>query len=410
MRVIHLTGKDFYGAGRAAYRLHKALLKNDVDSLMVVGEKESTDPEVINIQQSAWAKWRRKLMIKIEKALLKLTPGTLFSSGIYALRQTKRINQLKPDIVHIHWINRGFFDVRCLSKIKAPVLISMHDMWYYTGGCHYATNCFKYQSSCEGCIRAANRFTAQQVSQWQAIKSTVYQKTNQLVFVGLSRWMTQCANNSALLRHQRVVNLPNCIDTSKYAPTENPKQQLGFQSDKKLILFAAVDALSDANKGFALLEKALSFLSAERYELLILGDKGKKAFADTTFKIHNTGFVTDDDLLIKYLSAADVVVVPSLMENLSNMIMEALSCSTPVVAYATGGNGDMIEHQVNGYLAEAFSAADLANGVNWCLENDERQMTLSTQARGSVIKKFNEELISNQYLKLYQELTAPNEN
>ncbi|WP_430809903.1 MULTISPECIES: glycosyltransferase [unclassified Carboxylicivirga] len=406
MRVVHLTGKDFYGAGRAAYRLHSALLKEGVDSLMVVGEKESNDGRVVNIQDGAGFRFLRKVFIRIEKMLLHLTPGTLFSSGTCAFRQTRRINKLKPDIVHIHWINRGFFNIRALTRIKAPVVVSMHDMWYYTGGCHYATNCFKYRSGCEGCIRAADRSTAQRVMRWHGLKSTIYNQTDKLAFVGLSRWMEQCAKESALLHHQHVLNLPNCIDTTKYVANEKARKDLDFGEDKKLILFAAVDALSDKNKGFDLLEEALSYLPADRYALLIVGDKGKTSFDHLSFSIHNTGFVKEEGKMIDYLSAADVVVVPSRMENLSNMIMEALACATPVVAFATGGNGDMIEHKVNGYLAEAFSSNDLAQGIGWCLEDDERQKELSARARSAVLEKFNETKVGSEYRALYQQLTA----
>ena len=407
MRVVHITGKDFYGAGRAAFRLHEGLLDEGVNSCMLVGEKVSNESTVYNIQHSKWHKLKRKALVRIEKIvnkILGLQSDVMFSSGILALKQYKQINQLKPDLVHVHWINRGFFDVRCLKKIKAPIVISMHDMWYFTGGCHYNKQCEKYIWQCCECPLLKRDKMPDLTVKWQSIKQKAYQQINHLVFVGLSQWMAQCAQQSSLLKDHTVVNLPNCINVNQFKNDPKAFKSLGFTTDKKRILFAAVDALSDVNKGFEYLNHAITKLSPDEYELIILGDKSKQSFHHSIFKVYNVGFVDDDRLLIQYLSAAHLVVVPSLQENLSNMIMEALACSTPVVAFNTCGNGDLISHCENGYLAKAFDADDLASGIQWCLQTKQRQDMLAENAREKVLREFEMRKVSLRYMAMYKQM------
>jgi glycosyltransferase involved in cell wall biosynthesis len=103
-------------------------------------------------------------------------------------------------------------------------------------------------------------------------------------------------------------------------------------------------------------------------------------------------------------SAADVFVLPSIQENLSNMILEALACGTPCVAFNIGGMPDMIEHQMNGYLAQPYEIQDLAQGIVWVIENESRYKALSNAARTKVVQEFNLQLQARRYAALYREL------
>ena len=99
------------------------------------------------------------------------------------------------------------------------------------------------------------------------------------------------------------------------------------------------------------------------------------------------------------------MVVPSRQENLSNAIMESLSCGTPVAAFDIGGNRDMIEHQVNGYLAGAYHTVDLAEGIKWVLEDPRRQRALSEAARETIVREFDYPVVAEKYVNLYEELS-----
>ena len=83
--------------------------------------------------------------------------------------------------------------------------------------------------------------------------------------------------------------------------------------------------------------------------------------------------------------------------------MESLACGTPVVGFDIGGNGDMIEHQKNGYLAKSFEIDDLANGIEWVL-NAEDYDELCQNAREKVLKEFDSVVVANKYIELYGDI------
>jgi glycosyltransferase involved in cell wall biosynthesis len=99
-------------------------------------------------------------------------------------------------------------------------------------------------------------------------------------------------------------------------------------------------------------------------------------------------------------------VAPSLQDNLPNTVVESLSCGTPVVAFNTGGMPDMIEHFVNGYLAELKSSEDLAAGIVTLLSDSELLLKMKEKCRKTALEKFNEGTIANQYSVFYNELLA----
>ncbi len=106
-------------------------------------------------------------------------------------------------------------------------------------------------------------------------------------------------------------------------------------------------------------------------------------------------------------NAVDLIVVPSIQENLSNVILESLSCGTPVIAFDIGGNSDMIEHKQNGYLAKPFDTNDLAYGIEWVLEHSDINL-LRERARDKFLKEFSEDIVAERYINLYKSLVSVN--
>jgi len=111
-----------------------------------------------------------------------------------------------------------------------------------------------------------------------------------------------------------------------------------------------------------------------------------------------------DDVSLRVLySAADVMIVPSLQENLSNAIMESLACGTPVVGFAIGGNSDLIEHQITGYLAKPYNATDLAQGIEWVM-NASNYQEISQSSREKVLREFDSQVVAKKYIDLYNQI------
>jgi glycosyltransferase involved in cell wall biosynthesis len=96
--------------------------------------------------------------------------------------------------------------------------------------------------------------------------------------------------------------------------------------------------------------------------------------------------------------------MPSIQESLGYTVMEAMACGTPCVAFNQGGVPDLIDHQHNGYLATPFKPADLAQGISWVLENEERRKELSLQSRRKVEQEFAVGKVAERHITLYREL------
>jgi glycosyltransferase involved in cell wall biosynthesis len=407
MKILHLNTSDITGgAARAAYRLHRSLLDQGVDSQMLVQSKASDDRTVIG-PESKIGKGMGRIRPTLDQLPNRLYPrrkqtpyhaSWLPFSGII-----RKIRAIDPDIVHVHWIAGGYLRIEDLAKIQKPIVWSLHDMWAFTGGCHYDGVCGRYQECCGACPvlgSAKNK----DLSQWVfRRKHKQFFKVPNLTVNGLSSWLADCATSSSLFQDRKVVNLPNPIDTQVYAPMPKTpaKQILGLAADKKYVLFGAMNATGDERKGFDELTQALGLMSGNNIELVIFGSSDQENAPSFPFRARYLGRLQDDISLRILYSAADVMVVPSKQENLSNAIMEALACGTPVVGFDIGGTKDMIEHQQNGYLAQSFDPQDLAAGIAFCLDQAVAP-GLRDKARSKVVNTFAAQLVANHYLTLYE--------
>jgi len=319
----------------------------------------------------------------------------------------KALNSIEFDILHLHWINEQFLDIRELKRISKPIVWTLHDCWPFTGICHYFYDCENYLKKCGKCPALNSTVEVDLAENIWRKKLEVYRDFN-IHVVSPSNWLGYAAKNSSLLKDFEVSIIPNCIDSSIYRPIEKQKLReiLGLSSKKKYILFGAVNATSDKRKGYQHLQNALPKLFEKldkNTELLVFGTDDRRTNKISNFPVNYIGYLFDDFSLSAFYNAANVTVVPSLSENLSNVIMESLACGTPIAAFNVGGNSDMIEHKSNGYLAETFDANDLANGINWCLKNNKEQQ-LSANARRRVEDNYTMELIANKYINLYKSL------
>ena len=167
-----------------------------------------------------------------------------------------------------------------------------------------------------------------------------------------------------------------------------------------------MNAVKDRNKGFAELKSCLQYyekqFDTKDIEVLIFGSNEKAQLDLNHIRTTDLGLLNDQQLCAAY-RASDVMVTPSLSENLSNIIMESLACGTPVVAFNIGGNSDMIDHKLNGYLAKAKDTEDLAQGINYCLNNNVNN-NLSESARTKVLKCFNTGVVGRLYAELYKQI------
>jgi len=406
--LIVNTSDNEGGAARAAYRLHKALLAAGVESQMLVQSKFSDDIAVIGphtkVQQALGR--LRSILDSIPVRCYPKRTRTLFSpSWLPFAGMVEKINALNPDVVHLHWIAGGMLRIEDLAKISAPIVWSLHDMWAFTGGCHYDEECGRFKTRCGMCPVLGSNKALDLSRKLVLLKQASFSKHPNLTIIGLSQWLASQAKASWLFRQTPVVNLPNPIDTTLFSPFDKrqARRLFNFPLGKKLVLFGAMGATTDPRKGFKELEQALAQLDSDNIELIVFGSSQPKAPQCFKQKTHYLGQLHDDLSLRVLYSAADVMVVPSLQENLSNAIMESLACGTPVVGFGVGGNSDLIEHEQTGFLAKPFQVSDLAFGLDWVL-NAPNYNDLCQNARDKVLSEFDSKVVVEKYVALYDKV------
>lgn len=410
MKLLILSTSDSQGgAAIATYRIHSALRLRNIDSHMLTQSKKTDDYSVIG-QLTPWQKLSALLRPCLDSIVTRLYPNRnkqLFSPSWLPERLAYKVAKLKPEIVHLFWVNHGFLKIETLKKIKKPIVWTMHDMWPITGGCHYNEECGRFQDSCGACpllhsereCDLSRRIWNRKKTSWESLP---------IVVVATSYWLANMARASSLFKDKRIEVIPNAIDTDKYKPINKKVARAAFNLplDKRLILFSAFSATTDKRKGNQFLLPALEKISQEGWgvktELVVIGASRPESQPDIGMTIHYMGRFNDEISQVLLYSAADVVVAPSMQENLSNTVMESLACGTPVVAFNIGGMPDMIVHNMNGYLAVPFESNDLAKGITWVLENDSRHNFLSKHARQLAVDRYALKVVADRYTALYE--------
>ena len=248
---------------------------------------------------------------------------------------------------------------------------------------------------------------------WQR-KAKAWESLN-LTIVTPSRWLAEAARKSSILGEHPIHIIPHGLDTKFYRPLETKlaRDLLHLPQDKHIVLFGAMRATSDFNKGWQFLQPTLQRLKQSGWqdsiEVVVFGASAPDFSTDLGFPCHYLGQLHDDLTLSVMYAAADVTLVPSRQESFGQTASESLACGTPVVAFGVTGLLDIVEHQRNGYLAIPFDCDDLANGIDWVLADTTRHKALRLASRQKAEQEFNQDLQARRYQELFNQiLSCPN--
>lgn len=412
MRVLHINTNDIQGgAARAAYRIHKGLLEKNIYSRLIVLNKKSDDYSVINMGKTK----KQKLIYKIRlffdeklKSFYRKRKRTTWSVNFFDNNElVEFINDSDFDIINFHWINASMLSIKDIEKITKPIVWTMHDMWPFTGGCHYSNSCILYETDCNKCNQLddkKNTFLS------KYILKRKYICYKNISYISPSKWLANCAQNSFLLKDSNIQVIQNGVDLEIFKKLDKSfsKNVLNLDMSKKYILFGAMNSTSDKRKGYDLLKKALEILKKEFYlkdvVLLIFGANKPQYNEDLGFEVKYLGQISDDVTLSLIYNSADVFIAPSREDNLPNTIVEAISCGLPCIAFNIGGMPDLIKHKKNGYLAKPFDIKDLAKGINFVLEDENRWNSLSKNALNKAQRDYDINVVSDKYIDLYKKI------
>lgn len=409
--AIVSTYDSLGGAARAAFRLHKGLLSKGVDSNMLVQKKESENSKVFGIFSRNEKLWS-EIAIRLNGIQLRKYPNKenyIFSPSLYGGFNEQRYNN-KFDLFNIHWIGGGFQSINSIAKITKPIILTLHDSWAFTGGCHIPFPCEKFKTNCGSCIKLASNSKIDLSTKILNKKIDAWKNKN-IVLVGDGNWVANNATESLIFQNSRVEVIHPGIDLNVFKPLNKKicRQILGLDENSNYILFGAIGATTDKNKGFQYLQEALMKYSQFdkvkiNTKLLIFGSSGENITIDYGIETIYFGKIYDDISLTLLYSAADVMIVPSIIESFGQTASESFACGTPVVAFNTSGLKDIIDHQVNGFLAKPYESSNLADGIKWVLDDSQRLIELQKNSRKKAEEKFSIENYVDKYYELYRSL------
>lgn len=429
MRVTHLsTYHLFGGAAVAANRLHRALQKQVwtptlVESTMLVGtanrlEPHRSAPGVLYLannflaEQTAFGRFvaERLYFLPQERDY---SVRFQFSPARFGANLDFHPAIQQADVLHLHWINFGFLSLtslRSLFKLGKPIVWTLHDQWAFTGGCHYSRGCAHFMSHCCQCPYLKKPAA-------QDLSYRVFEQKKELFgqaaihFTPPSYWLADQAKQSALLRSFPFTVIPYAIDQTVFCPVDRSvaNQHLDLpDTDRPRLLFGSAN-VTDTRKGFRYFAEALTLLHQQHPdlnpEILVFGKGRSYLFDELPYAVRHLGILTTEDDIVAAYNAADVMIVPSLEDNLPNTVIESMACGTPVVGFRTGGIPEMIDHQENGYLADVGSAQQLTDGLTFILTHPDAD-GLRRNSRQSAENRFSENIVAQQHIELYQKITG----
>lgn len=405
MKIVHVNYSDkIGGAAIALKRFHNLLVKNGIDSQIVVSEKNDNSNRTLSINKTS-EKIKNLLKSSLSRQLkyiFKTKNKNTHSLNVISSKNLKLINSLKPDYVNLHWIGNETISISDVNKIDAKIIWTLHDMWPFCGAEHY-TNSSRY---IEG-YKKNNRPKDEKGLDINRIiwRKKIKQFNNVSKIICTSNWMYNSAKKSYLFKDKLLTEIPLILDNEVWKPFEKRSSRsfFGIDPESKVVLYGADNFLKNKRKGFEIFKKTINRISKnfnEKIQLILFGidkieiDKIKNEFE--TIKILNLGKVSDQSTLRLIYSCSDIVVIPSLIEAFGLIALEAIHCGVPCVVFENTGLTSIIDHKKNGYIAKYNSDEDLEIGIRWCLNNIINKNKIIYE---EAYLKFNSDKIIRKYIE-----------
>ena len=210
----------------------------------------------------------------------------------------------------------------------------------------------------------------------------------------------------------KVSYIPNGVDTRHFSPItgdqkETLRQELGLPEGPiiicagRLVQRKQIDVLIES---FAMILPDLP----DTASLVVLGDGEERANLEglaATLGVSNQvlfmGAVLDTQ---KYLQAGDIFVIPSSIEGMPIILLEAMSCGLPCIGSEIGGIVDLIEDGKTGLLAVSGNISDLKEKISMLINDDQLSMKLSQAARNEVENHYSMDTTAKNHLNLFKRL------
>tara|TARA_Y100000591_G_scaffold333209_1_gene374633 strand:- start:1600 stop:2775 length:1176 start_codon:yes stop_codon:yes gene_type:complete len=332
----------------------------------------------------------------ISKIFIKLFIGKTDFLNSLNIFDNINTNQLKNEILNLHWIGKETISLDTLIKKKINIIWTLHDMWPITSTEHFVYNP-KIKKYSEKNLK--KNFLKKKIY----IKKKELFSSKKVILITCCKWLENIAKRSDNTRKLYIKTIYNPIEIEIWKRKNQilSKKKLKLDLKKKYILFGAHGGLSNPRKGGDLLikniDKINDFLIKNNYEIIVLG--GKRNYIEKyngvnfNFRKHETS----KEKQVFYHSAVDLTLSYSRAEALPQFLVETILCKNPVVSFNVGGIKEIVTHKKNGYLVDPFDIDSFSRGIKFVIEN---KKNLSLKRNINFIKK---EFSAKNVMKKYNE-------
>jgi glycosyltransferase involved in cell wall biosynthesis len=419
LKVVHLSTYQLSGgAARACRTLHESLADRGIDSRLVVREIAAEAPFVSSVPPLPGAAARLRRVLRRARIRLEyggkypppLAPKFVMFSDDRADWPERMMERLpEADVINLHWV-AGFVDyVPFFSAPRrgAKLAWTLHDMNPFTGGCHCDLGCGRYRSGCGVCPQLGSPNENDPSRRVFERKRVAFGRLGDadLHLVFPSRWLAGKAADSPLLGRFPVSVIPNSTELSVFTPRDRAfsREIFGLPQGDPVVLF--VGSTVQAHKGAGFLLEALSGL-APSVPLRLAVAGGSPVPGSLPFPVCPAGVVPSPRLMSFLYAAADLVVVPSIQDNLPNAAIEAAACGVPVVGFDGCGVAEVVRHGETGLLVPSGDSASLRDAIGSLLRDPARRAAMGRAARVVAEAAFAPALMVSRYVDLYTRLAG----
>ena len=341
------------------------------------------------------------------------------------LELTQRLGE-GPTVLHLHNLHGGYFDLRVLPALSvlAPVVLTLHDQWTFTGHCAHSFECDRWKSGCGNCpdLTIYPGIPKDRTAENFDLKQHIFSRTR-LYLSTPSKWLMDKAERSLLapaIEEARII--PNGVDTNVFRPGEKAieRSRLGLPPRSRIVLSAGTVARSDHWTDRRLLRSTLRYLAEHGladFTLLLLGsDRSSREKVDG-IEVINRPYEHDVNKVAGYYRAADVYLHPARAETFSIAAVESLACGVPVVATDVGGIPEVVKSlwasknavashpdAATGILVDPGDMTGLGRSIELLMRRQDLLEQLSVNGRSAAASEFSITLQTKRHLRWYGEI------
>lgn len=415
LQVVFVAAHDSLGgAARAVHRIYSVIrdrFSDSIDIRLRAIHKTYDDERIIggkpqrNTLEYAEYFIRTRFRKYFPRQPFVSDNTLLHSQALYHSGLGRELNAMKPDVILLGWLGNATLSIPEIGRLKAPVVWRLSDMWMFSGAEHYTPH-FRYEVGYSKSSRPATESGPDIDRETFRRKKRHWRHPRHMI--SPSNWMADQVRKSTLTRNWPVHVIPNPIDTDVWAPEEeaSARQALGLPRDAIVVLFGTGGGTKHHHKGGDLLLRALERLHALHARSgdsrgLVCAIFGEDRADEVVSGVPVTFLGRlDDHQLRQAYSAANVMVVPSRLDNLPSTAVEAQACGTPVVAFRVGGLPDIVEDGMTGKIVEPFDTDALAEAIWWVVGDSTREKSLSEAARERAVSLWHPHIIAARYIEV----------